>query len=177
MCSGRQPSDGFDALEEEALEVPVVFLGFDLFEGRGDERLGNIPGAEFSLDAQASPLFEAVLAPGERLCKAGLIDEAFLGQAGEDGLLLRGAEGVLLQLGAHFAQAAVLVGAVALYPGEDGCVFNEELFSGCEDVYAKLLKTDTADPIADVISVYDLGEGKAILYSEVESQECFLAKV
>lgn len=65
----------------------------------------------------------------------------------------------------------------ALYPGEDGCVFNEERFSGCEDVYAKLLKADAADPIADVISVYDLGEGNAILYSEVESQECFLAKV
>ncbi len=42
---------------------------------------------------------------------------------------------------------------------------------------AKLLKADTSDPIADVISVYDLGEGNAILYSEVESQECFLAKV
>ena len=44
-------------------------------------------------------------------------------------------------------------------------------------MYAKLLKADAADPIADVISVYDLGEGNAILYSEVESQECFLAKV
>ena len=79
----------------------------------------------------------------------------------------------------HFFQDLVEAGTfyAALYPGEDGCVFNEERFSGCEDVCAKLLKADTSDPIADVISVYDLGEGNAILYSEVESQECFLAKV
>lgn len=84
-----------------------------------------------------------------------------------------------LSYGSHFFQDLVEAGTfyAALYPGEDGCVFNEERFSGCEDVYAKLLKADAADPIADVISVYDLGEGNAILYSEVESQECFLAKV
>ena len=44
-------------------------------------------------------------------------------------------------------------------------------------MYSRLVKIEDGDPIADVISVYDLGEGGAILYSEVESQECFLAKV
>ncbi len=36
---------------------------------------------------------------------------------------------------------------------------------------------DADDAMADVIRVYDLGKDQAILYSEVGSQACFLAKV
>ena len=84
-----------------------------------------------------------------------------------------------LSYGSHFFQDLVEAGTfyVALYPGEGGCTLSEELLGNCEDVYSRLVKIEDGDPIADVISVYDLGEGGAILYSEVESQECFLAKV
>ena len=39
------------------------------------------------------------------------------------------------------------------------------------------MPSDTEDGMADVIRVYDLGRDQAILYSEVGSQACFLAKV
>ena len=63
----------------------------------------------------------------------------------------------------------------ALYPGEDGCKFNGELFARHENVYTKLMGTAADDPMADVIAVVDLSDEKALLYSEVESQLCFLA--
>ena len=84
-----------------------------------------------------------------------------------------------LSYGSHFFQDLVEAGTfyVALYPGEDGCVLNEELLDGCENVYSKLMNPEPGDAMADVIRVFDLGESGAILYSEVGSQECFLAKV
>ena len=84
-----------------------------------------------------------------------------------------------LSYGSHFFQDLVEAGTfyVALYPGEDGCVLNEELLDGCENVYSKLMNPEPGDAMADVIHVFDLGESGAILYSEVGSQECFLAKV
>ena len=66
---------------------------------------------------------------------------------------------------------------VALYPGEDDCVFQDTLFADCENVYAQLMPSDAEDVMADVIRVYDLGKDQAILYSEVGSQTCFLGKV
>ena len=84
-----------------------------------------------------------------------------------------------LSYGSHFFQDLVEAGSfyVALYPGEDGCVFQDALFADCENVYAQLMPSDTEDGMADVICVYDLGRDQAILYSEVGSQACFLAKV
>lgn len=84
-----------------------------------------------------------------------------------------------LSYGSHFFQDLVEAGSfyVALYPGEDGCVFQDALFADCENVYAQLMPSDTEDGMADVIRVYDLGRDQAILYSEVGSQACFLAKV
>ena len=84
-----------------------------------------------------------------------------------------------LSYGSHFFQDLVEAGTfyVALYPGEDGCTFDQSLFDGCENVYCKLTGADTSDAMSEVISVYDLGENGAILYSEVESQECFLAQL
>ena len=84
-----------------------------------------------------------------------------------------------LSYGSHFFQDLVEAGSfyVALYPGEDGCVFNEALFSDCENVYTKLVPSDAESVMAEVIRVYDLGREQAILYSEVGSQTCFLAKV
>lgn len=84
-----------------------------------------------------------------------------------------------LSYGSHFFQDLVEAGSfyVALYPGEDGCVFQDALFADCENVYAQLMPSDTEDGMADAIRVYDLGRDQAILYSEVGSQACFLAKV
>ncbi len=84
-----------------------------------------------------------------------------------------------LSYGSHFFQDLVEAGTfyVALYPGEEGCVLDEALFEECENVYSKLIRLEPGDAMADVIRVFDLGESGAILYSEVESQECFLAKV
>lgn len=84
-----------------------------------------------------------------------------------------------LSYGSHFFQDLVEAGTfyVALYPGENGCTFDEALLESCENVYSELIGAAPDDPMAQVISVYDLGKGGAILYSEVESQECFLARV
>lgn len=84
-----------------------------------------------------------------------------------------------LSYGSHFFQDLVEAGTfyVALYPGEEGCVLDEALFEECENVYSKLIRFEPGDAMSEVIRVFDLGESGAILYSEVESQECFLAKV
>lgn len=84
-----------------------------------------------------------------------------------------------LSYGSHFFQDLVEADTfyVALYPGEEGCVLDEALFEECENVYSKLVSSEPGDAMADVIRVFDLGESGAILYSEVGSQECFLAKV
>ena len=82
-----------------------------------------------------------------------------------------------LSYGSHFFQDLVEAGVfyAALYPGEDGCKFNGELFTRHENVYAKLMGTAADDEMADVISVIDLSDERALLYSEIESQICFLA--
>lgn len=84
-----------------------------------------------------------------------------------------------LSYGSHFFQDLVEAGTfyVALYPGEEGCVLDEALFEECENVYSKRIRLEPGDAMSEVIRVFDLGESGAILYSEVESQECFLAKV
>lgn len=84
-----------------------------------------------------------------------------------------------LSYGSHFFQDLVEAGTfyVALYPGEEGCVLDEALFEECENVYSKLVSSEPGDAMSEVIRVFDLGESGAILYSEVGSQECFLAKV
>lgn len=84
-----------------------------------------------------------------------------------------------LSYGSHFFQDLVEAGTfyVALYPGEEGCVLDEALFEECENVYSKLIRLEPGDAMSEVIRVFDLGESGAILYSEVGTQECFLAKV
>lgn len=84
-----------------------------------------------------------------------------------------------LSYGSHFFQDLVEAGTfyVALYPGEEGCVLDEALFEECENVYSKLIRLEPGDAMSEVIRVFDLGKNGAILYSEVGSQECFLAKV
>ena len=84
-----------------------------------------------------------------------------------------------LSYGSHFFQDLVEAGTfyVALYPGEEGCVLDEALFEECENIYSKLIRLEPGDAMSEVIRVFDLGESGAILYSEVGSQECFLAKV
>ena len=83
-----------------------------------------------------------------------------------------------LSYGSHFFQDLVESGIfyAALYRDENSCFCNGELFSGCENRFAELLSGNTGG-LENVISVYDLGEGEAILYSEIESQECFLARI
>ena len=56
-------------------------------------------------------------------------------------------------------------------------MLDEALFEECENVYSKLIRLEPGDAMSEVIRVFDLGESGAILYSEVGSQKCFLAKV
>lgn len=81
-----------------------------------------------------------------------------------------------LSYGSHFFQDLVETGIfyTAIYQGERGCEFNEALFDRYPDIYRELTGDEQ---LAEVIKVYDLGEGGAILYSEMESQECFLGKL
>ena len=82
-----------------------------------------------------------------------------------------------LSYGSHFFQDLVesQIFYAALYRGEEGCLFNDELFRSMPDRYSEFAPPD--DALAQVISVYDLGPRGGILYSEVGSQDCFLAKV
>ena len=78
-----------------------------------------------------------------------------------------------LSYGSHFFQDLVETGIfyTAVYQGEEGVEFNEALFDRYPDVYREL----TGDKALEgVVKVYDLGENGAILYSEMESQDCFL---
>ena len=78
-----------------------------------------------------------------------------------------------LSYGSHFFQDLVETGIhyAAIYREEKDCIFREDLFEQYPEVYEAL----TGDTILkDVIRVYDLGKGNAILYSELKTNDCFL---
>ena len=83
-----------------------------------------------------------------------------------------------LSYGSHFFQDLVEAGTfyAALYPGEYGCEFHDESFLSCENRFAALMSENAEPDMEKVIHVCDLGEN-AILYSEIASQECFLARI
>jgi hypothetical protein len=83
-----------------------------------------------------------------------------------------------LSYGSHFFQDLVEAGTfyTAIYRGEYGCEFNDALFDEYENRYCELLGPEAEKEMAKVIRVCDT-EGKAILYSEIASQECFLARI
>ena len=83
-----------------------------------------------------------------------------------------------LSYGSHFFQDLVEAGTfyTAIYRGEYGCEFNDALFDEYENRYCELLGPEAEEEMAKVIRVCDT-EGKAILYSEIASQECFLARI
>jgi len=77
-----------------------------------------------------------------------------------------------LSYGSHFFQDLVEAGIhyAAVYPDEQRTLFDEAKFDRCVDRYREL----TGDgQLEGVIKVYDLGED-GILYSELQSQDCFL---
>ena len=78
-----------------------------------------------------------------------------------------------LSYGSHFFQDLVESGIfyAAFYQGTPDCRFNEAGFDAFPDRASDFLKDDK---LRGVVCVYDFGEGGAILYSEVNSQECFL---
>lgn len=82
-----------------------------------------------------------------------------------------------LSYGSHFFQDLVEAGTfyAAVYQGEEGCSFNEDMFDGYENRYAELMNAKPDDPMCDVIKVYDFSADRAILYSEIETQDCFFA--
>ena len=82
-----------------------------------------------------------------------------------------------LSYGSHFFQDLVEAGVfyAALYPEEEECDFNEALFSTHKNVYCELTGAAEDDPIASVIKVVDFSGEDVRLYSEIESQICFLA--
>jgi len=81
-----------------------------------------------------------------------------------------------LSYGSHFFQDLVETGIfyTAIYQGEAGCEFHEELFDACPDRYRELTGDEQLE---GVVKVYDLGEPGAILYAETESQDCFLGRL
>lgn len=83
-----------------------------------------------------------------------------------------------LSYGSHFFQDLVEAGVfyAALYPGEDGCIFNEGLFDRHDNVYCHLMNVPEDDPMARVITVIDLSGERALLCSEIESRVCFLGR-
>ena len=82
-----------------------------------------------------------------------------------------------LSYGSHFFQDLVesRILYAALYRDEEGCLFNDELFRSMPDRYSDF--SPVGDGLEQVISVYDLGPRGGILYAEVGSQDCFLARV
>ena len=78
-----------------------------------------------------------------------------------------------LSYGSHFFQDLVESGIfyAAFYQGTPDCRFNEAGFDAFPDRASDFLKDEK---LRGVVCVYDFGEGGAILYSEVNSQECFL---
>ena len=78
-----------------------------------------------------------------------------------------------LSYGSHFFQDLVesSIFYAAIYQEEQDCDFSEAGFEEFPDRYRELTGDEKLD---EVIRVYDFGEKKAVLYSEVKSQECFL---
>ena len=78
-----------------------------------------------------------------------------------------------LSYGSHFFQDLVETGIfyTALYQGEEGCEFYEDRFDRFPDRYRELTEDELLE---GVIKVYDLGGEGAVLYAEMESQDCFL---
>ena len=81
-----------------------------------------------------------------------------------------------LSYGSHFFQDLVEAETfyTAIYPGEAGSVFDEELLRSlpeCTDI----ILGKPADDLNIVVRVYDLNGLNAVLYSEITSSECFLA--
>ncbi len=78
-----------------------------------------------------------------------------------------------LSYGSHFFQDLVESGIfyTAIYQEEESCSFSEEKLDFFPDRYTELTGDEK---LAGIVRVYDFGKKGAILYSEVESQECFL---
>ena len=83
-----------------------------------------------------------------------------------------------LSYGSHFFQDLVEAGTfyAAVYRGEYGCEFNDAMFLSCENKYAELMGEHSEPDMEKVIRVCDLGDS-AILYAEIATQECFLARI
>lgn len=82
-----------------------------------------------------------------------------------------------LSYGSHFFQDLVEAGTLytAIYRGEKGVEFDEALLNAMPNIYAEL--TDDKSGMGKIISVYDVSGNNAVLYSEIESQECFLGLI
>jgi len=79
-----------------------------------------------------------------------------------------------LSYGSHFFQDIVEAGILysAIYRGEYEVEFNEKLLASLNDIHNQIAECD--EMINNVISVYDLSEYNAALYSNIKSTECFI---
>ena len=79
-----------------------------------------------------------------------------------------------LSYGSHFFQDLVEAGTLyaAIYRGDNGVDFDEPLLDSLPNIYTDL--TGDSSGMSRIISVYDVAARDAVLYSEIESQECFL---
>ena len=81
-----------------------------------------------------------------------------------------------LSYGSHFFQDLVEAGTfyTALHQDEEDCEYHDEALSELRECFLELVPELKDSPIANVIEVFDARGRGAMLYAEVESQNCFL---
>ena len=81
-----------------------------------------------------------------------------------------------LSYGSHFFQDLVEAGTfyTAIHREEHGVLYHAEALSELPEVFTELVPEAKGGPLEDVIFVHDAREHGAMLYAEIESQNCFL---
>ena len=81
-----------------------------------------------------------------------------------------------LSYGSHFFQDLVEAGTfyTAIHREDHGVLYNAEALKELPEVFTELVPEAKGGPLEDVIFVHDARDHGAMLYAEIESQNCFL---
>ena len=81
-----------------------------------------------------------------------------------------------LSYGSHFFQDLVEAGTfyTALHQDEDDCEYHDEALNDLTECFTELVPEAKGTPMEGVIRVFRTEGHGAMLYAEVESQNCFL---
>ncbi len=81
-----------------------------------------------------------------------------------------------LSYGSHFFQDLVEAGTfyTAIHREDHGVLYNAEALHELPEVFTELVPEAKGGPLEDVIFVHDARDHGAMLYAEIESQNCFL---